>query len=138
MVYLIAATGDRYFRWQDSGDLQSVEQLRSIVHVCRALPRVKFWLPTREYRIVTEYLKMDSIPSNLVIRMSAHMVNANPPSGYGLPTSTVHTEPKNPVAGIECKAYKLSKNGKATVTTCGRCRACWDVAVENVSYLKHT
>jgi len=37
---LIYRSGDRYFRWHDSGDLQSIEHLRKIIQVCNFLPRV--------------------------------------------------------------------------------------------------
>src|SRR5271166_1861647 len=54
MVTLIAskqkgtARDGKFFRWHDSGDLQSVEHLSKIAKVARALPSVNFWLPTRE------------------------------------------------------------------------------------------
>lgn len=131
MVFLIRATKDTFFRWQDSGDLQSVQMLRQIVLVCLELPAVKFWLPTREYKIVADYLKVyGPFPANLVVRLSAHMKDAAPPSGYGLPTSSVHTSEANEPAGSICRAYQ-NKN------KCGDCRACWNPAVANVSYLEH-
>ena len=52
---LIYRSGDRYFRWHDSGDLQSLDHLGKIIQVCRNLPRIKFWLPTREYQTVEAY-----------------------------------------------------------------------------------
>ena len=57
MAYLINnQTGKgidpRYFRWHDSGDIQSVKHLRQIAQVCELTPTIKHWLPTREYKIV--------------------------------------------------------------------------------------
>lgn len=131
MIFLIIDTGDEFFRWDDSGDLQSAEQLRNIIAVCRAMPAVKFWLPTREYKIVMDFIHAGGvIPENLVIRFSAHMKDAAAPSGYGLPTSTVHTSEEQEPAGKICRAYE-NKN------KCGNCRACWDANVANVSYLEH-
>ena len=43
-----------YFRWHDSGDLQSLTHLENIAEVAKRLPEIKFWLPTREYSIVSE------------------------------------------------------------------------------------
>ena len=87
---LIYRSKDRYFRWHDSGDLQSIEHLRNIIRVCQNLPRVKFWLPTREYQTVEAYRRMGGrIPPNLCIRYSTHFVDGPPPQGYGLPVSTV-------------------------------------------------
>jgi hypothetical protein len=85
---LICHSGDRYFRWHDSGDLKDLEHLRQIARVCLNLPRVKFWLPTREYQTVEAYRRMGGqIPPNLCIRYSAHLVDGPPPLHYGLPTS---------------------------------------------------
>src|SRR6266700_8380172 len=87
---LIYRSGDRYFRWHDSGDLQSIEHLRKIIQVCNFLPRVKFWLPTREYHTVEAYRRLGGrIPSNLCIRLSAHLIDGKLPLSYGLPVSTV-------------------------------------------------
>ena len=67
---LIYRSGDRYFRWHDSGDLQSLDHLRKIIQVCKNLPRIKFWLPTREYQTVEAYRQLGGrIPSNLCIRL---------------------------------------------------------------------
>src|SRR5689334_416428 len=49
---LIDCAGDRHFRWHDSGDLQDPRHLANVIRVCRNLPNVKFWLPTREYQTV--------------------------------------------------------------------------------------
>lgn len=139
MVCLISSTNNPWFRWHDSGDLQSVEHLKRIADVARKTPNVKHWLPTREYRIVTEYLKTETIPTNLVIRLSAHMVNAAPTVYANLPTSTVHSsEPSNPLQVFNsipntthyCPAPKQENQ-------CKDCRACWDSNVANVSYHIH-
>ncbi len=126
---LIYHSKDRYFRWHDSGDLKDLEHLRNIVRVCLNLPRVKFWLPTREYQTVETYRRMGGqIPPNLCIRYSAHLVDGPPPLHYGLPTSTVFSA-EAPIAskGHACPAP--TQNMK-----CGNCRACWDPAVKLVSY----
>lgn len=131
MVFLISNARDEFFRWQDSGDLQSEEQLRNIIAVCRALPNVKFWLPTREYKLVMDWLNAGGqVPENLVIRFSAHMIDQAAPSGYGLPTSTVHSSEDKEPSGEICRAYERKNS-------CGDCRACWDPNVANISYLEH-
>lgn len=149
MVFLITKAGDLFFRWHDSGDLQDVFHLSQIVAVCLALPNVKFWLPTREYKIVLDFIRQGgTVPANLVIRLSAHMVDSPAPSGYGLPTSTVHTSEHNEPAGHICRAYQTSKlgadgkpllnrKGEPLTGYCGDCRACWNPEVANVSYLEH-
>ncbi len=126
---LIYRSGDRYFRWHDSGDLQDLEHLRKIVRVCLNLPGVKFWLPTREYQTVEAYRRMGSpIPANLCIRYSAHLVDGFPPVRYGMPTSGVHSRKSLiPAKAHICPAPKQNMK-------CGDCRACWDRSVKIVSY----
>lgn len=118
-----------YFRWHDSGDLQSVEHLSQIVEVCKLNPTIKHWLPTREYSIVSNWIKKNgTVPANLTIRLSALSVESAPPSIFakdnGLVTSTVskhnHTCPAS------------SQGGK-----CNDCRLCWDKDTTNVAYKKH-
>ncbi len=118
-----------FFRWDDSGDVQSVKHLRDIVKVANNLPQIKFWLPTREYSFVSEYKKQfGSFPKNLCVRLSAFMINGKPPVAVakrlGLTTSGVME------SGFNCPASK-QKN------ICGSCRACWDNNIENINYKKH-
>ncbi len=120
-----AINGQPWFRWHDSGDIQSLEHLHKIVEVCKATPNTRHWLPTREKSIVSQFLKTDSFPPNLVVRLSAAMIDGKPPSAPN--TSTVHTD--TPV-GYQCPAPTQGNN-------CGDCRACWDSTIPNVSYGKH-
>jgi len=116
-----------FFRWHDSGDLQSEEHLDAIVRVARNLPQIKFWLPTKEKALIRRYNGI--VPSNLVIRLSSAMIDQEPSKSWVL-TSTVHSTKAGHQFGVECQAYQ--RDGK-----CGTCRACWDSEVSNVSYLKH-
>ena len=118
-----------HFRWHDSGDLQSGRHLARIVEVCRLTSGTRHWLPTRERAFVSEWLaaNVDGFPGNLVVRVSANMIDAR--AGRGFPnTSTVHF--KSEPVGHTCPAS--SQSGR-----CGECRACWDRSVPNVSYPKH-
>lgn len=124
---IAAKTGEQYHRWFDSGDLDSVAQLQAIVDVCHQTPDIAHWLPTRELAIVRQWQSNGGvIPKNLVIRLSAPMVDMRPVRGAN--TSTVHKH-KTPVGHV-CPA---PTQGNA----CGSCRACWDSSVANVSYKKH-
>jgi len=128
MVYLIGSSGETYFRWHDSGDLQHLQHLINIVKIAEALPAVSFWLPTREKAIVNSYLRaFNAFPSNLVVRVSAAMVDSASPAGYDH-TSTVHNS-----AAPEGFACPASKQGNK----CMECRACWNRDIKNVSYLQH-
>jgi len=126
---LIHRSRDRYFRWHDSGDLQGLEHLQKIIQVCKNLPRVKFWLPTREYQTVEAYRRLGGrIPSNLCIRLSAHLIDGKLPLAYGLPMSTVSTQDAGTRSNTRiCPAPRQNNQ-------CGNCRACWDPSVNIVSY----
>ena len=111
-----------YFRWHDAVDLQSLKQLKKIFEVCRLTPNTKHWMPTRE----AQYLKLvdpATVPSNLIIRMSSHMVDQGPVSFWPW-TSTVGSSSRT------CPAP--DQGGK-----CGDCRACWNREIKNVEYGKH-
>lgn len=126
---LIRCSGDRYFRWHDSGDLQGLVHLRNIIAACRNLPNVRFWLPTREYQTVEAYRKVDGIiPPNLCIRYSALFVDGPPPLRYGLPASTISSARCAVTPGAyRCPALQQGSR-------CGACRACWDRSVRIVDY----
>lgn len=127
MIYLIRRSGETYFRWHDSGDLQSFQHLLDIVRIAEALPSVSFWLPTKEKGLVYRYREVfGDFPANLCVRLSAAMVNIPAPA-YAGNTSTVHT---TTAIGVECESYK--RNNK-----CGDCRACWNRDIKNVSYRQH-
>lgn len=124
-----AETGEPYFRWFDSGDLQSIEMLREIATVSKLTPEIQHWLPTREYAILRAYLRHEQPPANLIIRVSAPLVDGPAPQSFGLPTSGVHHQGE--VEGLACRASEQKP------ANCGDCRACWDHGVEHVSYPLH-
>ena len=116
-----------HFRWFDSGDIQGVDMLNDINTIAWASPSIRFWLPTKEYKLVKDYDK--SVAPNLVIRVSAPSVNKEF-SGY-THISTVYSKDNIEVSnGYVCPA---SKQGNQ----CGSCRACWSDKVSEVSYLAH-
>ena len=113
--------GEKFFRWHDSGDLQSVAHLKAIFEVCNNTPETSHWLPTREARYLP--LNYDSIPKNLTIRFSSHKID-QPPVKYWPWTSTVSTRDSS------CPAQLQNNN-------CKDCRACWNRKISNVTYPKH-
>lgn len=132
MVAQIGA--DPYFRWHDSGDLQSVAHLKMIAAVCRATPSTRHWLPTREYGMVKDWIAQGNVvPDNLVIRLSAMypdrrvVVPASLRGIDGIATSNVHNK-REPI-GEACNAP--DQRGE-----CRDCRACWDRS-STISYMMH-
>ena len=111
----------KWFRWHDAGDLQSVDHMNKIIEVCKLTPDTQHWLPTQE----RQYLpKPEDVPANLIIRLSAAKVDGTAGNAWSH-SSTVVTD-----GAPSCRAP--DQGGK-----CLDCRACWDKDVKNVSYGKH-
>ena len=117
----VLVKGKKHFRWHDSGDIQSVEHLINIFEVCKRTPDTKHWLPTQERKFLP--LSPDSIPKNLTIRFSSHMIDQKPVTSWPW-TSTVSSSTRT------CPALDQGNS-------CKDCRACWDRTVSNVTYPKH-
>ena len=110
----------RWFRWHDAGDVQSIDHMNKILEVVRQTPGTNHWLPTQE----RPYLPaVETVPDNLVIRLSGSKVNGPAPTAWSH-TSTVVTK------GATCPAP--SQGGK-----CKECRMCWTKSIKNISYGKH-
>jgi hypothetical protein len=109
-----------FFRWHDSGDLQSNAHFELICDIARATPDTMHWLPTKEAKFV-----QGDIPANLIVRLSAPHIDQPAPASFAH-TSTVVSDKSQ----ATCRAFE--RQGK-----CGPCRACWDPAVKNVAYYQH-
>ena len=137
------------FRWHDSGDLQSIDHLQRIVEVAKRTPQIKHWIPTKEKKILSDYLKTNKLPDNLIIRLSGAMIDGDAPKTHEH-TSTVTSEHTS----ATCKAYLTDKTGKQWAHDevqamssaekkqrdfghCGECRQCWNKSINNIVYLAH-
>ena len=131
MIYLmhnkqhIVNTG--HFRFFDSGDIQGSAMLDDINTVAWASPTIRFWLPTKEYKLVRDYDK--EIAPNLVIRVSAPTVDKEF-SGYTHISTVYNKDNIDTAKGVVCPASKQDNQ-------CGSCRACWSDKVSEVSYIAH-
>ena len=117
-------SGEAWFRWHDSGDIQSLKHLENIFEVCKRTPQTQHWMPTREAQFLKD-IDPDKVPPNLIIRMSSHMINQGPVKQWPW-TSTVSSQDSERT----CPAPKQGNS-------CQDCRACWDRSVPNVCYGKH-
>jgi hypothetical protein len=128
MVSIIERENNSYFRWHDAGDIQSIKHFKNIVDVANKTPAITHWIPTREHKIINDFIKAgNTIPDNLIVRISATNIDGKPPKNASH-TSTVHS--KSEAIGFECKAPSQSGS-------CLDCRACWDTNIKNVSYKQH-
>jgi hypothetical protein len=121
----------QYFRWFDSGDLQSGKMAQDINDVCKLInPYVNCWLPTQE-RSYVKSIENDLAP-NLTVRISSTVVGekqntivANAQTSYVAPVVNFDT-----AEGHRCPSH--SQDNK-----CGLCRACWDKTTPTIVYRKH-
>ena len=140
MVTLIEATSTRYFRWFDSGDLQSRLHLVKIICIATRLPKVEFWLPTQEIRLIRR-LSLP-IPKNLTIRYTLPMINTKQvPNRWPYQAEVVE-----PDAFINGDVERTSNDKYLRCPTtwgphksCAEagCRACWNKQVKLIIYRRH-
>lgn len=109
-----------FFRWHDSGDLQSKAHFKLICDIARATPDTMHWLPTKEAKFV-----QGDIPANLIVRLSAPHIDQPAPASFAH-TSTVVSDK----AQATCRAFE--RGGK-----CGPCRMCWNPEIKNIAYHQH-
>ena len=124
--------GEPHFRWHDSGDLQSHAHLNRIFQVCDRTPETSHWMPTREAQFIKD-IPPDKIPTNLIIRMSSHMIDQGPVTFWPW-TSTVQSPGAMRTSHVQDSRQCPAQNQG---NKCLDCRACWDREVPNVTYPKH-
>lgn len=123
----VLVKGMPYFRWHDSGDIQSEKHLNDIFDVCENTPNTKHWIPTREYEIVENVIKNRSKPKNLALRLSAHMVDE---------TGPIILAKKLGVTISEVGTVKYTCPAPDQGNKCQECRVCWGKRF-NVTYRLH-
>lgn len=123
-----------FFRWHDSGDLQSVSHLAKLFFLAKENPNTKFWLPTQEWSIVEKYwhlmgeIPLNQLAPNLIIRLSARNIDGETPDllakKLGVTVSKVSSKKFNCPASLQGDK-------------CLDCRKCWNQDIFSVSYHLH-
>ena len=142
MTFLIHISSQDKFRWFDSGDLQDFFMLLQIMEIARRTPSTKHWLPTQEHEMVTAFIQRGyEIPENMTIRLSAKMVDEEPPTGLA---KELNSYPN--VHGIIGTSGVLTKDNWAKSkhmcpsslqgNNCGSCTRCWS-SESHIDYKKH-
>ena len=124
-----------FFRWFDSGDLQSTSMLEDIIIIAIRTPSIKHWIATREYNIVSTLKKEGAwIPNNLVIRLSHDHVDELDADSipYYVNQSTVISDKSTKLTPKQFTCPSSLQDGQ-----CLDCRACWNSRVKNVAYIEH-
>lgn len=109
---------EKYFRWFDSGDLQSEKMLMDINQIALNTPEIKYWLPTQERNIIKS---MSGFADNLTIRVSSTKIDEVQRNDNFVTSSVTTGEGTCP--GVH--------------GTCGTCRNCWDKNVKHIIYTEH-
>src|SRR5215475_8326942 len=128
MVSAIRDTGCKYFRVHDSGDMFNVAYAQCWLEVCRAMPEVRFWIPTRAWQqpagplplfepLLNVLRQLASLP-NVTVRPSALNFGDYAPVVTGLHAGSTASMP-DVFRARQCPAYSQGGN-------CGDCRTCWD------------
>ena len=130
IAFILNKRNSEFFRWFDSGDLQSVKMLKDIVSICNNTPNCKHWLPTKETKFVSQYKKQyGNFPANLTIRLSAVYVDGKPPL----------TESNR----LNVQVSEVTSKGNFTCLAplqehkCLDCRMCWDSNIKSIIYQKN-
>ncbi|KKL88182.1 hypothetical protein LCGC14_1927220 [marine sediment metagenome] len=129
MTVLIEATGHKYFRWHDSGDILDMQHLEQIVQIAKDLPEVRFNLPTKESGTLQQWAEdFEPYPRNLCVRESGVYVDV-------LPDTII---PGTTLAGIFTKrsdiGFHCPVEWDKETKTCAGCRACWSIGVPIVIF----
>jgi hypothetical protein len=147
---LVVTEKSGFFRFHDSGDVQSIDHFGMICDIARALPAMRFWIPTREAGIVRAYQTAGgTIPENLTVRVSAPMIDVTVRPLTNCTTSAVYSARE--FGAVNGRRHALPVIGAVTIGAtvanacpaptqaghCGNCRACWDPATSTVAYLRH-
>jgi Gene product 88 len=125
-----------FFRWFDSGDLDSRAHLDLIADIATATPTTRHWLPTREIHDVLGFLKdHERFPENLTVRISAAMVGEIAPEIPGTVRSSVfHIRPPKRADLYACPAPQRGHQCNHPTNALLNCRACFDKRVGLVGY----
>lgn len=143
----IHESGCKYFRIHDSGDFFSIAYIESWIQVCKSLPRVRFWAPTREWQTpspkgpfplwkpepnprIPALIQLASLP-NVTVRPSALGIGDKPPRIPGLAAGSMVHAGIHPGPGVKI-CHASSRGGH-----CGLCRHCWNKPDIPVSYPLH-
>lgn len=116
----------KYFRFHTSGELESIEQLKTYCDICKDIPDVIFYIYTKAFEILEQYLEKDEeFPNNLVVNLSEWGDNLECVSEYlfGRCNIFIYDDCTRNLNGIyHCPAF--DKDGHETGVTCAMCRRC--------------
>jgi hypothetical protein len=118
------------FRWDDSGDFQSLDHITKVNNIAVRMPHIRFYKPTKESAMVGKWLKKnpDGFAENLFVKVSVPMIgNIFEKQPQGLDFASVGVDGNKKL--FQCPALKFQGN------KCLDCDACWKKG--NINYPTH-
>jgi len=133
-----------YFRIHDSGDWSDKDYFRAWVEVCRRVPEVRFWAPTRMWIFEdwADLLKKTRFPKNMTVRPSTLCKEEMPFIIKGLSGAGAGVSyDELPSPAYNCPAT-FGEDSDTCLGSRGPdeqhgCRACWDWPSLIVNYRRH-
>ena len=121
-----------YFRVHDSGDFFSLPYLQVWHDIAEALPRTKFWFPTRTHAFPhwSQPLAALAALPNCTVRPSSTHVGNRPPIHPFLHAGTTVSPPQK---GTKTCPKTINHTSCATEG----CRSCWTAKATAINYLPH-
>lgn len=119
--------GGRYYRLHWSGDIFSAAYARDLMRACEAVPDVKFWNFTRNFRKDVVQQLVSNMPENVVQYVSADAVNLEEAvaTTKAWPTLLKFSYMGHePPAGIKLYACPANSHSKPVEFMCKNCRMC--------------
>ena len=114
----------KWFRWHDAGDIQSLEHLEKIFEVCKQTPETMHWMPTREAQFL-KTIDPATVPKKF---NNSYEFSHGGPGSCKILALDFHCN-KHGRGNLPC-----SQSGR---TMFKDCRACWTRSISNISYGKH-
>lgn len=124
-----------YFRVHDSGDLFNSKYIACWIQICKSLPDIQFWFPTRSYtltNLLPDLKELAELP-NVTVRPSALKFNEPSPSIVGLShgTTVITNEELKKLHNVCPKTQN-----KGTTCESNACRSCWEDE-KDIAYFVH-
>lgn len=140
-MFTVALEGEPFFRFFDTGDIPNLSCLERVMDVAERCNWCRFWIPTREYATVSQYLTIHGrLPENVNVRISADYIDRLPepqhvPDGCTFSTVATLKHPEG-LPGAHCCTPTFEHEFCESCSDAG-CRACWDRNVPHVCYRQH-
>lgn len=136
MVAQILLHTDAFFRWFDSGDVQSKEHAEKILDVARRTPSVAHWIPSLELSIWNDVY--GAIPRNVTVRISSPLIDKHRPNKTFNTSLVKHADKDTWTTLVQQNSQNLWHcPAPLQDNKCLACRACWDKDIKTVAYRQH-